>query len=82
MIFPNTYTIKLDHTKNQIDGFWFGLNSVFWWFGEKSTIVYHYKDYGSRTYTKYIELHKDINRNTHQIIGYVDDTSTLILKEI
>lgn len=82
MIFPDIYTIKLDHAKDLISGFWFGLDTAFWWFHDKSLILYHYSYPGGGTLTKYLELPDDINKQTHEIIGYEEESSILILKKL
>lgn len=71
------HIIQLTHTKSDIYGFGFSsLSSIFWWYND-TTIVYHI-DECRRTH--YLKLPEGINRNTHKISQYLENSNSLLFE--
>lgn len=83
MLFPSTINIELSHTKDMIYGFGFySIEQIFWWFGDKSYILYHYRYPREQILTAYLKLDEHVTKHSHQLIGYNETSNSLILKEI
>lgn len=72
--------IKTPHSKDEIYGFGFSnFSNIFWWFGGGDKILYHYQDEGSITRTQYLELPKGVNKESYKILGFLEDSNSLVL---
>lgn len=72
--------IKTPHTKSEIYGFGFSeFSNIFWWFGDGGKILYHYQDENKITRTQYLELPKGVNNKNYNILGFLEDSNSLVL---
>jgi len=75
--------IKLPHTKKEIDGFGYSqLSSIFWWFGTSDKILYHYRYGNEVSQTQYLDLPDGVNKERYNILGYLEDSSSLVLNAL
>ena len=75
--------IKTPHTKIEIYGFGFyKFSSIFWWFGDGSKILYHYQDENKITRTQYLELPTGVSKENYNILGFLEDSNSLVLNAI
>ena len=77
--YPEKIVVKLLHSKEEISGFGYSnLTTIFWWFHNKSTIVYHYKT-NQIPLTQYINVPNSGTSEKYEISEYCEKNNTLTL---
>ena len=75
-----TVKLKLPHDKETINGFGYSeITTIFWFFGEKGKLLYHWRHKTRGTQTEYVDLPIGVRKSTYQVAHYDEKTSTLWL---